>query len=252
MAEAGLEPGAILLLGGTSDIGLAIVEELLGKQHRPVVLAARSSSPTLDEAKRRVERAGATGVRVLDFDATDFDSHPGLIHEAFRQPVGLAVVAFGQLGDQDTMWRDQPAAVQQAQTNYTGAVSVGVLLGQAMSAQGGGTIIAVSSVAGERVRRSNFVYGSSKAGMDGFYTNLGEALERDGVTVLVVRPGFVTSKMTVGRGKGPLSVTPRQVGRATVRALAAGSRIVRVPASFGPLLAIYRNLPAAVVRRLSF
>ena len=102
-------------------------------------------------------------VEVIDFDATDFESHPAVIDKAFeRGDVDVAVVAFGTLGDQEELWQDQAKAVASAQINFTATVSVGVLLGKKFKAQGHGTIVAMSSVAGMRVRRSNFVYGASR------------------------------------------------------------------------------------------
>ena len=119
-----------------------------------------------------MEQAGASAVEVIDFDAADTDSHPEVIDAAFANgDVDLAVVAFGTLGDAEELWQNQEKAVESAQINYTGAVSVGVLLGQKFKEQGHGTIVALSSVAGVKVRRSNFMYGSTKAGFDGFYTS---------------------------------------------------------------------------------
>ena len=123
----------------------------------------------------------------------------------------VAVIAFGLLGDPERAWRDPELALELAEVNYTAPVHLGVLLGQRMQAQAHGWIVALSSVAGERVRRSNFVYGSTKAGLDGFFLGLGEALRDYGVRVLVVRPGFVKSKMTNGLDEVPLAVTPDQV-----------------------------------------
>ena len=112
-----------------------------------------------------------------DFDAEATDTHPALIEAiAAVRDIDVALVAFGVLGDEEEAWTDHAAAVRLAQVNYTAAVSVGVCLAEVLRRQGHGTIVALSSVAGERVRRSNFVYGSSKAGMDGFYLGLGEAL----------------------------------------------------------------------------
>ena len=180
MIDATGNPQTILLLGGTSDIGLAIVGEYLAKQTLRVILAARPSARR-DEAAAALLAAGAT-VDVLDFDATAFGTHPGVIDAAWGiADVDLAIVAFGLLGDAEQAWQDHAAAVALAQVNYTGGVSVGVLLGQKMKEQGYGQIIALSSVAGEIVRRSNFVYGSTKAGFDGFYRLLGEALEPFGL-----------------------------------------------------------------------
>ena len=244
----------VVILGGTSDIGLAIAAELVRVANEPVdvTLAARPTSPHLVAAMERIEAAGAVSVDVTPFDALDFDAHPGVMDELFSRPVDVAIVAFGLLGEAEELWRDQAAAVAEAQVNTTAAISVGVLLGQAFTAQGSGQIIAVSSMAAEKVRRSNFVYGATKAGMDAFYVQLGEALRDHGVNVLVVRPGFVTSKMTAGRRAAAFATTAEAVGRETVKAMRAGRNLVRVPAIFGPMMAIYKHLPRAVLRRLSF
>ncbi len=244
----------ILLLGGTSEIGLAIVNEIVGRGGNPTVtLAARQNSPRIDAAVQTVTAAGATDVRVIDFDALDFASHPGVISEAFSHgDVDVAVVAFGTLGDQEELWQDQEKAVAAAQTNYTAPVSVGVLLGQAMKRQGHGTIIALSSVAGMKVRRSNFVYGSAKAGMDGFYVQLGEALRNDGVKVVVVRPGQVRTKMTQGLDEAPLTVNKEQVAESAVDAALSGGRTVFVHKLFGPISFVLQHIPAPIMRRMNF
>ncbi|SDS63883.1 decaprenylphospho-beta-D-erythro-pentofuranosid-2-ulose 2-reductase [Corynebacterium timonense] len=244
----------ILLIGGTSEIGLATVRELLSRGAAPTVtLALRKESPRADAAVEEVTRAGAGEVRVVDFHATDFASHPATIEEAFvGGDVDVAIVAFGTLGDQEALWQDQELAVESVQTNYTAFVSVGVLLGQALRAQGHGTIIALSSVAGQKVRRSNFVYGSAKAGMDGFYLQLGEALRNDGVSVTVVRPGQVRTKMTHGLKEAPLTVDKEQVAEAAVEAALKGERTVFVHPLFGPISFVLQHIPAPIMRRLSF
>lgn len=239
----------VLLLGGASELGLAIVTELLARRGpAEVLLAGRPGSANRAWAEQAARDAGASVVSWLDFDAADPSGHAELIEQVFSQRVDTAIVAFGLLGDAET-WRDQAATLRLAQTNFTGALSVGVLLGAALAAQGGGELVVLSSVAGERVRRANLVYGATKAGMDGFYSQLGVVLADQGVRVLVVRPGAVRGRMTSGR-KVALSVSPQRVGRATVRALAGRQPVVRVPAIFTPIQAIFRNLPAAVVNRL--
>lgn len=181
MIDATGNPQSILVLGGTSDIGLAVCAAYLARQPAKIVLASRPGTRTDDAVADLVNR-GATDVQTIDFDALDFASHPAVLDEAFAQgDIDVAIVAFGLLGDAEQLWQDQAKAVELAQLNYTGAVSVGVLLGQRMTAQGHGKIVALSSVAGEKVRRSNFVYGSSKAGVDAFYRNLGQALAPAGV-----------------------------------------------------------------------
>lgn len=244
----------ILLLGGTSDIGLAIVSELASRGGAPTVtLCAREGSPRIDAAVNTLTASGAGEIRIVDFDALDFDSHPAVIDAAFAEgEVDIAVVAFGTLGDQEELWQDQAKAVASAQTNYTAYVSVGVLLGQAMKRQGHGNIIALSSVAGQKVRRSNFVYGSAKAGMDGFYLQLGEALRSSGVKVTVVRPGQVRTKMTEGLDEAPLTVNKEDVAEAAVDAALAGKPAVFVHKLFGPISLVLQHIPAAIMRRLSF
>ncbi|MEZ5092419.1 SDR family NAD(P)-dependent oxidoreductase [Nocardioides sp.] len=123
------------------------------------------------------------------------------------------MVAFGVLTDEESVWQSHAAAMAEVRVNYLGAVSVGVCLADVMRGQGHGVIVALSSVAGERVRRSNFVYGSAKAGMDGFYLGLGEALRGSGASVLVVRPGFVRTRMTEGREPAPWPSTPTRSPR---------------------------------------
>ncbi|MCA0251840.1 MAG: decaprenylphospho-beta-D-erythro-pentofuranosid-2-ulose 2-reductase [Actinobacteria bacterium] len=249
MIDATGNPQTILLLGGTSDIGLAIVREYLAKQTLRVIVAARPS-PRRDEATAGLRSIGAT-VDVLDFDATAFDSHPGVIDAAWAiADVDLAIVAFGLLGDAEQAWQDHAAAVALAQVNYTGGVSVGVLLGQRMKEQGYGQIIALSSVAGEIVRRSNFVYGSTKAGFDGFYRLLGEALEPFGPKVLVVRPGQVRTKMLDGVKEGPGAIAPEVLARTVVDAARDGRTLIWAPAFFRPMMWVLKHLPAPIFRRL--
>lgn len=243
----------ILLLGGTSEIGLGIVAEFLKRGPARVTLAARKDSPRIAAAVDQIIDAGASEVDVLDFDATDFESHPGVIDAAFGHgDVDVAIVAFGTLGDQEALWQDQAAAVASAQTNYTGPVSVGVLLGQRFKQQGHGTIIALSSVAGMRVRRSNFVYGASKAGLDGFYTQLGEALRDTGANVLVVRPGQVRTKMSSGGKEAPLTVDIDDVAKAAVEGVLKGRDIVFVHPAFEAVAAVFNVIPRQIFRRLPF
>ena len=244
----------ILLLGGTSEIGLAIVAELASRGGNPTVtLCARQDSPRIDGAIAEVQRAGAGHVRLVNFDAVDFASHPAVLDAAFdADDVDVAVVAFGTLGDQEQLWQDQAAAVASAQTNFTAPMSVGVLLGQHMKRQGHGTIIAMSSVAGMRVRRSNFVYGASKAGVDGFYINLGEALRGTGANVLVVRPGQVRTKMSAEAGDAPLTVNVSDVAEATVKAVLEGKQSIFVHPLFEYVSLAFKFIPQAIFRKLPF
>ncbi len=244
------EPQSLLLLGGTSDIALAVAEKYAATGSLRVVLAARPGSRR-DEATARLAALGHK-VEVLDFDATDTASHPGVVEQATRGgDLDVILVAFGVLGDEEEAWQDHAAAVRLAEVNYVGPVSVGAALAQQVRRQGHGTIVFLSSVAGERVRRSNFAYGASKAGADGFYLGLGEALREHGGHVLVVRPGFVRTKMTAGRDPAPLSVGPEEVADAVVAGVASGKDLVWVPTALRFVMSGLRHVPRPLFRRLS-
>ncbi len=249
MIDAVGNPQSILLLGGTSEIGLATVETFASDRPMRIVLAGRPSQ-RLDEAKSRLETRGCA-VEILPFEATEPATHAEVIAKAFAGgDVDVALVAFGLLGDNERAWTDVATAVTLAQVNYTAAVAVGVALGERMTQQGHGSIVAFSSVAGERARRSNFVYGSTKAGMDAFYSGLTEALRPAGVHVTVVRPGFVHTKMTKGLKPAPLSTTPTAVAAVVVDAVRTHKELVWAPAPLRFVMSALRHVPRPLFRRL--
>ena len=249
MIDAVGNPQSLLLLGGTSEIGLAIAERYAGRRPLRVVLAGRPSG-RLDAAAERLRAAGAT-VSTVEFDALDTASHPAVLDKAFADgDLDVTVVAFGLLGDAEQAWQDHARAVELAQVNYTAAVSVGVVLAQRLRRQGHGRIVALSSVAGERVRRANFVYGSTKAGMDGFYLGLGEALRGEGISVTVVRPGFVHTRMTEGMKAAPLSIKPADVAVQVTDAVHKRRELVWAPAPMRVLMSVLRHIPRVIFRRL--
>jgi decaprenylphospho-beta-D-erythro-pentofuranosid-2-ulose 2-reductase len=248
MINAVGEPQSLLLLGGTSDIALAIAHKYARTGLR-VVLAARPSERRT-AAATELKNAGCE-VTEVDLDARDHESHAATIELAFAGgDIDIAVIAFGLLGDADRAWQDPDLALELAEVNYTAPVHFGVLLGQRMRAQAHGWIVALSSVAGERVRRSNFMYGSTKAGFDGFFLGLGEALREYGVRVLVVRPGFVKSKMTSGLEEAPLAVAPDQVAEAVVDAIKAKRELIWVPGTMRVVMSGLRHVPRPLFRKL--
>jgi decaprenylphospho-beta-D-erythro-pentofuranosid-2-ulose 2-reductase len=241
-------PQSILLLGGTSDIGSAIAHRYAHSGLR-VVLAARPS----ERRTAAVAELKSLGCEVteVDLDARDHESHAATIELAFAGgDIDIAVIAFGLLGDPERAWQDPDLVLELAEVNYTAPVHIGVLLAQRMQAQGHGWIVALSSVAGERVRRSNFVYGSTKAGFDGFFLGLGEALREHGVRVLVVRPGFVKSKMTSGLDEAPLAVTPDQVAEAVAEGINAKRELIWVPGTMRMVMSGLRHVPRSLFRKL--
>ncbi len=241
--------GSLLLVGGTSDIAVATARRYLQERPLRVVLAARDTERRSAVAGQ-LRAAGAT-VEVVDFDAEDRESPERMVAEATAGgDVDVALVAFGLLGEQEQLAHDPDAVAALAQVNYVAAVVVGTVLAERMRAQGHGTIVALSSVAGERARASNYVYGSTKAGMDAFYTGLADSVAGSGVSVLVVRPGFVRSKMTEGLPAAPLATTPEAVAEAVVAGVRKGRHTVWVPGAMRWVMSGLRHTPRALFRRL--
>lgn len=244
-------PKSILVLGGSSEIGLAITSEYLKKGPMRVVLATVPGDPAGDAAVETIKAAGASSVERIDFDALAPGTHPAVIAQAFAGgDIDVAIVAFGVQGVDEEVWQDQRKAVFTANINYTAAVSVGVLLGEKMREQGHGQIIAMSSVAGERVRRSNFVYGSSKAGLDGFYLGLGEALREYNIRVLVIRPGMVRTRLSAHVKEAPLTVNKEDVAKLAVSSADKGKELVWAPGTFRFVMIILRHIPRPIFRKL--
>lgn len=242
---------SVLVLGGGSDIALATVRALIGTRTRTVVLAARDPAH-LKAAAQDLRRAGATTVDIVRFDAEQTDDHERTIDAVFDRhgDIDLVLAAVGVLGDQHAAEIDARAAVAVLRINLLGAVSAIVPVARRLRAQGHGTLVVLSSVAGERARKSNYVYGASKAGLDTFAQGLGDALAATGVQVMVVRPGFVHTKMTAGLAPAPLSTTPETVAAAIVDGLRRGAHTVWVPRVLRWVMALVRHLPRRVFRRL--
>jgi decaprenylphospho-beta-D-erythro-pentofuranosid-2-ulose 2-reductase len=249
MKDAFGAPQSLLILGGTSEIALATARRLVARRTRTVWLAGRPST-ALEEAAAQLRKVGADA-RTVGFDALDPSSHEEKLGKIFAEgDIDMVLLAFGILGDQA---RDESAplsAVKVAQTNYTGAVSAGLICARALQGQGHGSLVVLSSVAGERARRANFIYGSSKAGLDAFAQGLGDALHGTGVHVMVVRPGFVRSRMTAGMAEAPLATTPEAVATAIETGLRRRSETVWVPGALRVVMSALRHAPRPLFRRL--
>ena len=250
MMDALGEPQSVLVLGGSSEIALATVRALPRGRLRRVVLAGRPSAAR-DAAVASLTAAGITGVEAVDFDAADTASHAGVVDGVFDAgDVDIAILAFGVLGDQAEAEADPDAAVAVATVNYTGAVSVGLRVATRLRQQGHGTLVVLSSVAGDRARRSNFVYGSTKAGLDAFAQGLGDALHGTGARVLIVRPGFVRTRMTAGMDEAPMTIDPQDVAAIIVKALRKGRETVYAPGPLRFVMAGLKTVPRPLFRKL--
>src|ERR1700742_1806985 len=240
----------VLLLGGTSEIGLAILSALRLGPDAEVILAGRDP--------QRLEAAGKSlnrPVTVARYDAMDTGAH-----QAFAEEIGaggvpdLVIAATGVLIHQEQAQRDVRLAATMIDTNFTGHVTALLAFGEAMRRRGSGTIVVLSSVAAVRPRRFNSVYGAAKAGLDAFARGYADSLHGTGVRVLLVRPGFVTGRMTAGMARAPLATTPEKVGVAVAAALRSApsswDRAVWVPRPLAGLAALLRLIPRPVWRKL--
>lgn len=236
----------VLLLGGRSEIGLAIAERLVRDGARTVVLASR---PPHEEPPATL---AAAEVHRIDFDAARPETHGAVIDEAVKLAGDLDVVisAFGVLGDQAAYEADPVAAARSIEVNLGGHVSCALYAARRLREQRHGTLVVLSSVAGVRVRRANMVYGAAKAGLDGFALALGDSLHGSGARVMVVRPGFVVGRMTAGMPPAPMATTPGAVADAVVAGLRSDAETVWVPGRLKAAFAVMRMLPRAVWRRL--
>lgn len=251
MRDALGAPQSVLVLGGTSDIGRATAKALVARRARTVILAGRRPE-ALEEAAAELRASGADRVETVRFDADDTASHAAFTEDVFSRfgDIDVVLVAFGVLGDQARAESKPDEAVAVLTTNFVGAASIGLHVSHQLRRQGHGAIVLLSSVAGQRARRSNFVYGSSKAGVDAFYTGLGDSLVGTGVSVIVVRPGFVHTKMTQGMKPAPGSTTPEKVAEVIVGALESGAEEVWAPSPLRAVMSVLRHVPRPVFRRL--
>lgn len=236
-----------LLLGGSSDIGRAVLAALVPMGLERAVLALRTPSDDL-EVPAGVECAQ------LPWDTLDIAAHDGLVDASIGVlgHIDVVVCAVGMLGHHAGRSMGPAGVDEMVRTNFAGPAAVLAVVADRLVAQGDGTIVVLSSVAAARARRSNYVYGSSKAGLDAFAQGLGDALVGTGVDVLVVRPGFVRSSMTEGLDPAPMSTDPGTVGAAVQHALEhRRSGIVWVPSKLGPMFAVLRNAPRPLWRRIA-
>ena len=252
MDDAFGSPQSVVVLGGTSDIAGALLDTLVAERCRAVVLAGRDMAG-LAMAADRLTGLGASRVETVVFDATDPVGADEAVAQCFAAaagPVDLVVIAVGRLGDSRDYASDPSRVVELMNVNVTWPASaMSVAVGHCR-AQGRGRIVVFSSVAAVRTRPSTFVYGSAKAGLDGFARGLAEAIIGSGVSVHVVRPGFVRTKMTAGRRAAPFAVDAQQVADEVARGIRRGQKVIWAP---GPLRWVYGVLgvvPAALWRRL--
>ena len=244
------QPQSMVVLGGTSDIARAVVRALVPKRCKTVVLTGRDGA-ALAEAAAEAAEAGADHVPTVTFDAREVDRAAQTVDECFAAAgeVDVVLLAVGVLSRREHEL--DPAHVAEVATvGFSWPVTALATAAAHLQEQGHGRIVVLSSVAGVRVRRSNFPYGAAKAGLDGFALGLAEAVRGTGVAVQVVRPGFVRTKMTTGMPAAPMATTADAVADAVVGGLASGAPVIWVPPTLRYVFAGLRPLPSALWRRV--
>ena len=247
------QPQNVVVLGGSSDIARAIVRKLCAARTNTVVLAGRNQE-LLDAAAAEARDYGATTTETVLFDAEDPSNAARVVAESLAKvggPVDLVIVAVGLLGRQSEMEDDPEAAARMITVNVTWPVAALAELRARLVAQGRGRILVISSVAAVRVRRTQYLYGGAKAGLDRLCQGIADSLEGTGASLQILRPGFVRSKMTTGQREIPFTTGVNEVAENTLRGLAAGERVIWSPPILRYVFFVLRHLPAALWRRVA-
>ncbi|HZH25743.1 MAG TPA: SDR family oxidoreductase [Azospirillaceae bacterium] len=244
---SGSPSGSVLILGATSDIARAVARRY-AQAGRPLVLAARNPEHLEADAADLTLRSGVE-VRLVAFDVLDTAGHADFLDRLGDLPATVVCVV-GLLGSQPEAQRDFDAARRVLDTNLTGPVSILGEVANRMERRGLGTIIGISSVAGDRGRASNYVYGAAKAGFTAFLSGLRNRLHRSGVHVVTVKPGFVRTRMTEGM-KLPslLTAGPDEVARAILAAEASGRDVAYVRPVWRVVMTAIRVLPERLFKK---
>ena len=244
-------PQRVLVVGGSSDIARQILLLLARRRLVHVVLCGRDLA-AMEEVAGELRRVGVSRAECLSLDLTEPGGLGELAEEATERlgEVDLALFSAGELGSAELEELDAARVSQMVASNFSGQAAIALELAKGLLRQGSGRLVFISSVAGVRVRRANFVYGAAKAGLDSFAIGLSEALRGTGVGVMIVRPGFVRTKMTAGLPAAPFSVGPQEVAAAVLAGLEEGREVVWVPAPLRLVFGLLRLLPQALWRRL--
>jgi decaprenylphospho-beta-D-erythro-pentofuranosid-2-ulose 2-reductase len=251
MIDATGMPQTAVVIGGSSDIARATMSILARRRLVSVVLGGRTPAD-LEQAAAELVRLGVKEAHCLPLDLTDPASLQPFADDSAAKlgNIDLVLMAAGLLGEADLTTLDPVRVAEMGAANFSGPAALLIAFAKLMKAQGCGRIVILSSVAGVRVRKANFVYGATKAGLDGFGLGLADVLAGSGVKVTVVRPGYVRTKMTADVPEAPMAVEPPAVAEAIVRGMEKGSEVVWVPPALQAVFAVFQLLPKAIWRRL--
>lgn len=240
----------ILILGATSAIAQETAK-CFAADGADLVLVGRNAE-RLTQIGDDLKVRGAQQVTSIVADLADLSGHEKLIQEASEKFGGLDAVllAHGTLGDQPKSEADVNEMLRQMNTNALSWMSLLTILGNYFEQKRGGCICVISSVAGERGRSSNYVYGSAKAAVTSFTSGLRNRLSKAGVSVVTIKPGFVDTPMAANVKKGPLMAKPDKVGRRIYEAMLKGEDVVYIPWFWAPIMQVIRSVPERVFKKM--
>ncbi len=251
MTQSSRDPQSIVLTGATSPVARALAE-LFARDGWRVVLAGRNREELERTAADLRIRFGVM-VHVVDFEATALDRHEAFwaaCLDACQGKIEACIACHGLLIDQAEAERDPALAVRLIEVNYTSVVSILERAAAHMAERRSGTIAAISSVAGDRGRKSNYLYGAPKAGLSTYLEGLRYRLWPAGVHVLTIKPGFIDTPMTWGKVNPRLAASPARVARDIHRALQRRRGVIYTPWPWRWVILIIRNIPTIIFRRM--
>jgi decaprenylphospho-beta-D-erythro-pentofuranosid-2-ulose 2-reductase len=240
----------VLIVGATSAIAEATARVLAARGDALYLVARNHDALAASAADLKVR--GATSVGMEALDANDLAAHEPMLQRAEQNLAGLdtVLIAYGTLSDQPACQNSAELTVQELMTNGVSVAALLTRIALRLEARRSGTIAVISSVAGDRGRQSNYVYGSAKALVTAFLSGLRQRLRKSGVAVITIKPGFVDTPMTAQFRKGPLWAKPAQVAAGIVRAMDRSSAVVYLPGFWRPIMFIIRAIPERVFQRL--
>ena len=243
-----MSKGPVLILGGRSDIGLAVAHRFAAAGH-PIQLAARDAERLAAE-KSNIELRYSVPVSLHEFDALETGSHEAFADQLKVLPE-IVICAVGVLGDQAESERDIASATLVMRSNYEGPASILGVLANRLQVRGRGTLVGISSVAGDRGRATNYVYGSAKAGFTTFLSGLRNRLAKKGVHVVTVKPGFVATKMVEGMDfPEMLTAKPNDLAEAIAKAVSRKRNVIYVKLIWVVIMMMIRNIPEGIFKGL--
>lgn len=240
----------ILIIGATSAIAEHCARLWAGRG--AVLGLVGRDAPRLEVMASDLQVRGAARVHSMTADLNDIEHHDTWLQQAFQAlgPIDTVLIAHGTLSDQAACQDSVALTLAEMQTNALSTIALLTLLGNRLEQQGYGTLAVISSVAGDRGRASNYVYGSAKAMVTAFTSGLRQRLAKRGVNVLTIKPGFVDTPMTAAFKKGVLWAQPSSVATLIVKAIEQQKSVVYVPGFWRLIMAVIQHIPEFIFKRI--